>query len=180
MPRVNVTTKNKAGKKIKCGRCGHEIAPGEKYFHFSFRYGGKRVRCLAHPPRQSELTQSKMSGAYGAIEDVEDAIASVRKGASSLEDLKAALESAADEVESVRDEYQDGFDNMPENFQGASTGDEIQEKIDGLEEFANTLRDVDFETEAPEGEKEEDEDATAKRTDDACDAAESALGEFGL
>lgn len=171
MPQVHFVTKNKAGKTVVCGRpgCAKKIEPGDKYYHWSFRYGGKHYRCTAHSPRSSERTQSKMSGAYAAIESVEDAL----KTATALEDFTGALESAADDIESVRDEYQDSFDNMPENFQGGSTGEEIQEKRDGLDSFADTLR-----TAASTIEDEWENNKEEKRAQAAHQTAEDALSEF--
>jgi len=143
MPRVNTATKSRVGKEIMCRRCHRKIEPGERYFYYKFRYGGKYTHCKLHPPRASELTQSKMSGVYAAVEGAEDALALLQKKNGTVEDVQAVLETAADEVESIRDEYQDSLDNMPEGLQGSSTGEAIQEKIDALEEFAQTLRDLD-------------------------------------
>ena len=75
MPRVTTRTKNRGGRDRHCGRCGEVIKPGEKYYTWAFRYGGSRFNCYRHHPRQSELTQSKMSGVYAAIESAQDAIA---------------------------------------------------------------------------------------------------------
>lgn len=175
MPRVNTATKNKAGKEIKCGRCGEKIEPGQKYFHYSFRYGGKHVRCSKHYPRPSELTQSKMSGAYAAIEQADDALGEERKNGNA-EDIESILETCAEEIEGVRDEYQESLDNMPENFQQGQTGEEIQEKIETLEGFADSLRDVVIEL--PDEDAEDDE--KEKAVEDAFENAENALQEFSL
>jgi len=186
MPRVNTATKNKAGKEVQCGRCGKKIEPKEKYYHFKFRYGGKHYRCSAHFPRPSELTQSKMSGVYAAIEGAEDSIAEIRAGKAPLTDLSSDLESTADEVESVRDEYQESLENMPEPLQGGPTGEEIQEKIDALETFAEELRSAasdiesDSSGETEPQEKETKEEAEARRRDELCDQAEEALSNLSV
>lgn len=197
MPRVNSATKNRAGKQIKCGRCGRRIPPGEKYFHFTFRYGGKHVRCKDHYPRPSELTQSKMSGVYSAVESVEDVIADVRAGKADPFDLASALQTASEEVESVRDEYQESLDNMPEPLQQGPTGEEIQEKVDALDSFASNLSDAGSdiesewkpqssqegkpkESETPDEESSQAEDKNEQAVDDLCQRAEDALSELGI
>src|SRR5436853_7182846 len=85
MPRVKRQKKSTRGTRV-CGAigCGKEIQPGEAYFTWSFRYGGRQVRCLEHPPKQSELTQSKMSTVYAAIEEIDNDM----PGA--MEDVKAS------------------------------------------------------------------------------------------
>jgi hypothetical protein len=115
MPRVIAATKNRAGKKIACGHCGHKIEPGEKYFHFSFRYGGKHYRCGGCPPKPSELTQSKLSGAYSAVESATAQIDDIRMSGE-LDSLTTILEACADEIDQVRDEYQESLENMGENL----------------------------------------------------------------
>lgn len=175
MPRVNSAMKNRAGKKIKCGRCGKEIKPGDKYFYFTFRYGGKHIRCAEHYPRPSELTQSKMSGVYAAVEGVEDTIAEVRAGKSNIEDLAGALESAADDVDSVKDEYQEGLDNMPDGLRDAAY--ETEDKINELESFAETLRGAAEEVREAETDNEDEQEDAIENT---CGIAENALGELSL
>jgi hypothetical protein len=98
MPRVNARTKNRAGKERSCGRCGKKIEPGDRYYTWSFRYGGTHFRCAAHYPRPSELTQSKLSAVYAATENLED-------------QLSGDFEDPA-EVEAWRDEVRE---SVPES-----------------------------------------------------------------
>lgn len=206
MARCFSAKKSKAGKELKCGRCQQPIIPGDTYFYFSVGFrGAKSIRCKNHRPKQSELCGSKLSGAYAAIEGVEEALSQ----ATCPNDIAEALESAASEVESVRDEYQDSYDNLGDNFQNGQPGELIQEKIDGLEEFAQTLndaadevRDIEFpeaaeqvatpaepaKTEGAE-ESEEDDDAEAEESvedkqeeamQEAREKAEDALSSFSL
>jgi uncharacterized phage infection (PIP) family protein YhgE len=184
MARAFTAKKSKAGKQIKCGRCGHVIEPGEQYFYFSVGFrGAKQIRCKEHPPKQSELCGSKMSGVYAQNEGIESAIADLRAGKGSPSDLASTLETAADEIDSIRDEYQDGLDSLPENFQNSGSADETREKIDGLTDYADTLRgaasDIEgLDTEPDEGETEDDKESEVN--DEAADLAEQALGEFSL
>lgn len=171
MPRVNTAKKNKGGTKRNCRRCGGEIKPGEKYFYYKFRYGPTFYHCVAHYPKPSDLTRSKMSAAYAAIETADAEIENVRKmeDVASLPDI---LERCADEIEAVHDEYQDGLDNMPDSLREAAT--ETQDKIDELESFADSLRSVDIETEKPEDQDQEE------WVIEQCDTAQGALDEFSL
>jgi hypothetical protein len=60
MPRVNFV--KKARKAIPSSG----IKVGDSYYWWKFRYGGKFVS--KERPRQSQLTQSKLSGVYAAEE----------------------------------------------------------------------------------------------------------------
>lgn len=134
MPRVQTKKKNKAGKPYDCGSCSEKIKAGQEYYEWSFRYGGTHRQHVSHGrPKQSQLTQSKMSGAYAAVEAAEESIAS----AECVEDIRSALEECAGEIESVKDEYQDGLDGM--FSQDGAVAQEVQEKIDALESFKDEL-----------------------------------------
>jgi len=55
------------------------IKKGDTYYKWSIRSGrGGQTFISAKPPRPSQLTQSKMTGAYAAAEAVEDVIAELR------------------------------------------------------------------------------------------------------
>lgn len=152
MPRV--TSVAKAQKTPgKCGRpgCGVEIAKGDSYYWFKFRYGGKHVRCGKHFPRTSELTQSdKLSTAWAAVEAIDDAVAAFGEIAvksaddkdalkAGIETLKSDVESAKEEIEQVGQDYLDSKDNMPENFQDGDQAQDMEAKANSLEEFAQEL-----------------------------------------
>lgn len=183
MPRVNTKTKNKAGKPYNCARCSEPIKPGEKYHEWSFRYGGTHRQHEKHGhPRASQLTQSKMSGAYAAIEDAQDGIEAARK-AGDASGVPELLRSCATEIESVRDEYQESFDNMGDNFQNGSPGEEINEKIDALTEFADSCN---SKADEAEGDLESDDEADTEgatgedKVDTICSDAESTLEELSI
>jgi hypothetical protein len=189
MPRVNSKTKNKAGQPYSCVRCSDTIKAGEKYYEWSFRYGGTRRQHQSHGmPKPSQLTQSKMSSAYAAIEAAEDAIA----GAASVEDLASALNDCASEIENVSQEYQDGLDSLPDGLRDAGgPGGETQEKIDALNEFAESLQSTasDLESEEPPTEVEEVPEGETPLTleetqdewlDEKKSQASDALGELSI
>jgi len=190
MLRVNEAVKSKAGKAIKCGRCGKKIEPGKKYFSFAFFRSAKQFRCADHRPRQSELTQTPMGQAYAAIESVEDTITNAHAGKADVSDIASALHDAASEVESTKEEYEGQKDNLPENFQNGQQGEEIDEKVEGLDSFHDTLEDAANEVESLESEEEEKTEETTEgeeekeeedsTLDKAIELAENALGEFSL
>lgn len=109
MPKVSEKKKNKGGQPYICEGCSDKIVPGESYYQWSFRFGGTHRQHTKHgSPKQSQLTQSKMSGVYAAVESAERQIA----GTDNADDIGALLEECATEVEQVKDEYQESLDNM--------------------------------------------------------------------
>lgn len=179
MARVFSAKKSKAGKEIKCGRCSVVIKPGEKYYYFSVGFrGSKQYRCQNHSPRQSETTGNKMSGAYAANESLEEFL----NGPTCVSDIASALETAAGEIEQVRDEYQESYDSLPENFQNGEQGSEIQEKIDALTEYADSLSSAASDVASLEDHSgEEDYDADADTDlEAAIEKASDVLQEFSL
>ena len=58
-----------------------------------------------------------------------------------------AVERIADprsEIEGLRDELQDWLDGMPENLQGGSKADELQEAIGNLEDLIQALEEAEM------------------------------------
>jgi hypothetical protein len=136
LARVHSAKKNRGGKKTyTCGRCGNVIEPGEKYFFWEPRYGGKQIRCKDHYPRQSEMTTSKMSEVYAACEDAED-YAQAYAG-SDAGDYMAQVTATAEKATEIADQYRDAA----EHFGGAG---ENADRADELEGFASELESVDF------------------------------------
>lgn len=179
--------KSKAGNEIKCGRCQAVVQRGEKYFYFAVGFrGAKQIRCHLHHPKQSELCGSKMSGAYAANEALEDRL---DDSTLSIEDIAVALEETASDIESVRDEYQESYDALPENFQQGDQGSDIQERIDGLSEYAENLnntaqdvRDIE-EPSAPDEPEDSEADSPADDGDlieQAREMVENVISEFSL
>lgn len=114
----------------------HGIKKGDTYYKWEFRFGGAHKSKTF--PRPSQLTQSKMSGAYAAQEALEDALAA----ATCPNDITSALEACAEEIRSVAEEYEESLNNMPESLQEGPTGQDIQEKVDGLNEWADSFDDM--------------------------------------
>lgn len=131
MPRVNTQTKSNRGRTLHCGRCGATILPTETYFSWSFRYGGTRTNCHRHPPRSSELTQSKMAEVYAAIESAEDQL----DGCTTIEDIKDQVTDVASTVQEVAGEYRDAAEAFGGQGENAERADELDSWADELESF---------------------------------------------
>lgn len=129
MPKVHT---QKAAK----GYPADGIKRGDTYYSWEFRYGG--VHRSKTYPRPSQLTQSKMSGAYAAREAMEDDV----NAATEPSDIENALNECAGAIRDVASEYEDSLSNMPDSLQQSSTGEDIQAKIDALEEYAQALEDA--------------------------------------
>ena len=106
------------------------VKKGESYYHWSFRYGGKRYSKTR--PRQSQLTQSKWSDIYAAMEEIEDA--------TDLDALKDAISSAIDTVDNCASEYYDASE--PFGYEGPNAErhekcEEISSELQGLDDDAD-------------------------------------------
>jgi len=149
----------------------HDIAKGDSYYWWAFRYGGKRYSKT--PPRPSQLTQSdKLSRVYATHESIEDVIAATK----SLTDVAAladTLSNAADEVREVASEYTDAAEAVRENFSESPTADDCEEKAQELEAWADTLDQASQDLEGFEpGEGESESIALTRVTDIAEQANE--------
>lgn len=179
--RVALKTKNKGIKHetYGCRKCSEPIKAGDQYYEWKHRHAAPSRQHMSHgSPRQSELCTGKMSGVYAAIEGLEDTIAEARK-TDDISGLVDALNTAAEEVDGVKDEYEEGLSNMPEPLQQSSSGEAIQEKIDGLQEFHDALENAAQEVEgtvddfdALEEPSEPDTVEPADETDEAKEKAE--------
>jgi hypothetical protein len=175
MARATLKKKSKAGKEYACDRCTNKIVAGEQYYMWSFRYGGTHFQHASHGmPKFSQLTQSKMSGAYRAIEDCEATLQSC----GSASEVADALGACIEEIGNVRDEYQEAIDAMvsPDGV----VGQNCQEAIDNLESFISELEEAQQEAEnAEEPDDDDDQDAKAALETalaDCISKAEEALG----
>jgi hypothetical protein len=145
--RVTTEDRSKPKPNLTCGKCGNEIEVGQPYKWVKIKsgpYGGRTmVRCATCPTwRQSELTTSNMSGIYAAQERLDDELQSV-EDYDGLVDLASSL---ADEIRDVANLYNESADNMEEGF-GHSTyqSDELREKGESLESWADEVEGTDFE-----------------------------------
>lgn len=136
MPRVFKKKKIKLGADRSCGRCGKKIEPGEEYLSWSFRYGGTHFRCLDHPPRRSELTQSKLSEVYAAQESAEDEIdALVVDEDGAVEGVKDAVQTVIDQIQETASEYMEAAEHFGGEGENAWRADELEAWSGELESF---------------------------------------------
>lgn len=195
---MRINTVKHARKPQKCGRCGTEIKPsrdevqdgkkvrvlGDSYRWIQFNSfkggGGRHVRCASYDCRfrQSDLTNSKMSGVYAAQETAEEAI-DAWDGETS-DDLQAILSECAEAAREVAEEYRESAANMESAFPGGSpTIDECNEKADEIDSWADELESVDFD-DKPEDDEDEDanEDEDGDKDEEKKRKREEALEEW--
>jgi hypothetical protein len=135
----------------------HGIKKGDTYYKWAFRYGGEHKSKTR--PRPSQLTQSKMSAAYAAQEAMEDAIGE----AACPQDIVDALSECAGSVREVADEYRSSLDDMGEALASGPTGQEMEEKADALEAYADELESAGSDIEGLDFTDYVDEDAQRDR-----------------
>lgn len=128
MPRVNSQKKSNRGGDRICGRCGKKIQVGERFYWWKFRYGGKQIRCWEHPPKPSELTQSKMSTVYAAMEDASENLGT-------LDEIKDAIQQLAESAREVVDEYREAAEHFGGQGENAERADELEGWVEELEQF---------------------------------------------
>ncbi|AWY02841.1 hypothetical protein [Alteromonas phage JH01] len=136
MPKVNF---------VKAARKDNPVAKkGESYYWWAFRYGGKHYSLT--PPKASQLTQSEFLSRYYELSEIEFA--------DNLEDLKSQRDEMVETLEELGDMAQESLDNMPDALQEGDTGQMLQERIDGCEEWKGELENLEFECEDDETEEE--------------------------
>lgn len=177
-------------KGLVCGKCNKPIGHshndkktkkrilGDAYLWIKPRYGGKRIRCVACPFRDSDLTTSeKLGRVYDARDTARDAIS--QWDGEDLQDLRAALEDCINEVREVADEYNESADNIEQSFpNGSPTSEDCREKADALSSWCDEMESVDLEDREEEDDEETDEegDADEKRSEWAEAQRDTALG----
>jgi len=128
MPRVHY---------VKKARKANPVAqPGEPYYWWKFRYGGKRYSKT--PPRGSQLTQSAYYGTVRSIgEFIEDS------NVETNDELIELRDEVVSQLEDLRDETQSSLDNMPDELQYSPTGELLQERIDAVESAISDIESID-------------------------------------
>ena len=125
MPRVHF---------VKKARKDHPggIKKGDSYYHWKFRYSS--IRRSKARPRPSQLTQSAFLGQWYEVQEEIEATS---------ESIEVAIETAEELLETC----QESLDNMPYHLQdSSSSGELLQERIDGLEDWLSEAQGVDLET----------------------------------
>lgn len=130
-----------------CEVCKESIAVGQSYKYLKDRTGPKRSRHMTcrHWLPSEIAAGSKIAVAYAAQEAAHEELDGLGltsyKGDPSgfVTRVGEILEECATTGGECRDDYQEGFDNLPQHFQEASTGQAIAEKIEALEGWVEGL-----------------------------------------
>lgn len=183
---MRITTVNAARKEQKCDKCQSRIKKGESYRWAKGRYTRKMVRCMKAECafRPTDLSSAKTAQIDEAINDAHTSL----HLAEDLDAIKAVLEDVASVARDVAQEYQDANDA----WAGGQGREDLQEKVDACEAFADELEGWDPSGETDEEtirqqvrdeedgpEQGEDQDDYTKRLEELGDAAwEQALEEM--
>lgn len=165
MARLNVvksfrgTTKTEDGN-LTCERCREKIRKGDGYRWWANRLPGqrssyRRIRCMnpeCHPTI-ADLTP----GRRGQLMQIQqDADKQIWAWDGEIEDLTGIAESVADEIREMAEELRESAQNIEDGFGHAtSTSDELNERGDAMEGYADEIADCDFD-DPPEFEDFED------------------------
>lgn len=173
MPRVTTKKKSNRGKPYHCIGCRKPIVAGEEYSEWSFfRSSPSRKHASCGHPKSSELTQSKLSSVYAAVEDAEQSIA----GATEPSDISSALESVAEEARNIASEYEEAMEAMG----AAGEGGTNEERKDALESFADEVDSAVSEIESAERDTEDKDETDESFIEGLRETATDALGSLEL
>lgn len=136
----------------------YEIKKGEPYYWWKFRFGGKHFS--KNKPRRSQLTQSDF---FSQLWELEDGLSEA--SCSDKDDFESLRDSLYDDIQNLHDECEEKLNNMPEQLQSSSSGEMLQERIDGLDSWGSEVENMecDYDEEALGKEiKEENPEFTKK------------------
>lgn len=134
MPKVNF---------VKAAAKDNRVAKkGESYYWWKFRYGSKHMSKT--PPRPSQLTQSDF---LSRQMELEERIGDLT--ADTFEDLKSEVEEIVSEIRSLGEEQGDKVNNLPDSLQQGPTGELLEGRASGCEEWADELEAVDLDVDEP-------------------------------
>ncbi len=139
----------------------HRGDQGPDHYKWTTRPGGRGkgiIHRSATYPKPQQLTSSDFLIQVYDLQDRLDALAAD-------ENLESERDSIAEDIRALGEEQQEKLDNMPEGLQQGSTGEMLQERIDGCEAWADEIESV----EIPEPPEEDDEDAGDKTAGDEDD-----------
>lgn len=151
-----------------CKNCGKPLPAGSAYRYYKPGFRSKlKIRVCMKPectPRRSQLDQSKLSDAYAAIETAEDAIAD----AETVESVQGAVDDCASAIRDVSGEYEETISNTP------MLEDQLREKIDMLDSFADELESLSLDEEPEEPEAPPEPNRSDFEDDDSFNEAHDA------
>lgn len=148
------------------------IKKGDLYYYWTPGFRGVKQMSKT-PPRPSQLTTSKMSEAYAAGEALQDAI----NDASCIEDLTSAMEEAVDAIRAVAEEYSDASQAETGNGNRVPNADEMEEKSQGLNDWADSIENDKDEIESLDATDYEDEVDVKDLDDDLVEETSEECGD---
>ena len=166
----HVKQARKSKYKRKCCTCGHEIERFEAYKYAEPYTGPKKFWCHKHSPKRSQLTQSKLSDVLARMEQAEESLPVLVEAG----DIVSEVEEVAAAARECAEEYQMSLSAMPDQLQdSSSSGEMMQEYIDGLEQFADEL-------ECFDSSLDESLDTLEEQVEEMRERAQEAFNQFSL
>jgi len=132
---MGVVSSQVARKDYKCRR-GCEIHKGERYYRAKKKFQRVRFGCSEHPFKGSELATS---GKIASLLGIQEGLAALTVSADTVGNIGDDLDSAAQGAREVGEEYEESASNMEEYFSGSSQIDEIREKSENCDSWADAL-----------------------------------------
>jgi len=126
------------------------IKKGETYYWWQF-YRQRSKNMSPNRPRRSQLTQREE---LQIIYDAEDDAAALQWDYANRDDLKESVAEIEQRVSEARDAAQEKYDNLPENFQQAERGQELEQFVSDCESLESELSDIVSELDNCESEEE--------------------------
>lgn len=129
MARIHTSTARKEDK--KCGKCGKTIAKGEKFFWsmpgFRSSWKSRKVRCLDHPFKPSDLTTSLKGDALAAIEAAQEDLGGLDpRAVEEPDEVSSILDTARETI----DEVAQAYGEAAENFGGGGPNGEARDEME--------------------------------------------------
>lgn len=142
---------------VKKARKNNPVAnKGESYWWWKFKRGGKLYS--KDRPKASQLIRSVFLSTYYSILESMD-------GIETLVDLKDNFDSWKSEIEEMKYETEEKYENMPDPLKEGDIGQLLQERIQGLEDWINSLDSIEIpdDHEQEEGDEKETEEEFVDR-----------------
>lgn len=131
-------------EKARKARPEHNIEIGDTYYWWKIKlqYGGI-FRCSKKYPRPSQLTVSPF---YQPLLELQERMSDLDVEGS-RDDFKSEVEGIISELESLRDDQEEKKSNLPDSLQDSSTGEQLQERYDAVDNYITELQNVDLDDE---------------------------------
>lgn len=140
---------------VKKARKDNPVAKkGESYWWWAFMVGGRGgpKHYSKEQPRRSQLTQSSFLSTLWDIQDNASA------NTPDADDLESERDSIVGDLNSLKDDTEGNLSNMPDGLQQGDTGQQMQTRIDSLDEAISTLEGLDLAFDKDDKSEDETED----------------------